>query len=89
MKRRKLNIKEVFTPKLPEPNYTLLASPRFIGENESERNHRDNIETIMSEDLKLQWEAQRRTLILVQRTLLVSILSVTIALAALIISFAK
>ncbi len=80
---------EFLTPKLPEPKFTLMSGMPHINEDQNERYHRENIETMMSADLKLQWEAQRRTLVLVQRTALISILSLIVAIAALIVTYLK
>lgn len=84
MKKLKKLLNEFFTPKLPEPQFTLRHSWPVLGESDSERYHRENIETLMETDLKLQWEAQRRTLILVQRTAIIATLSSVIAALALI-----
>lgn len=93
MKKIKSAIKnifnEFFTPKLPEPRFTLVSSLRVQGENESERNHRENVETMMVANLELQWEAQRRTLVLVQRTAIISILSVIVSIGALVVVILK
>lgn len=90
MKKLKLDIKkmfnEFFTPKLPEPKVTLMSTFSFTHDNPSDTHHRQNIEAIMIADLKLQWEAQRRTLVLVQRTAIISILSLIVAIIALIIT---
>lgn len=89
MNKVKDYFKEFLTPKLPEPRITLMASQPVMGESQSERNHRENIETMMAADLRLQWEAQRRTLVLVQRTALISILSLIVAIAALVVTYLK
>ena len=93
MKKPKSAIKRFFreflTPKLPEPKFTLMSGMPHINEDQNERYHRENIETMMSADLKLQWEAQRRTLVLVQRTALISILSLIVAIAALVVTYLK
>ena len=95
MKKPRSTIKgffnEFFTPNLPEPKITLKSSSfPYIGDgHESKRYHRENIETMMVADLKLQWEAQRRTLVLVQRTALISILSLIVAIAALAATYLK
>jgi hypothetical protein len=89
MKKLKSIFKEFLTPDLPEPRFMLMASQRVLGESESEWNHRQNIETMMEADLKLQWEAQRRTLVLVQRTAIIATLSVIIAALALIFAILK
>jgi|GEM_PF-6067481 len=81
--------KEFLTPDLPEPRYSLTASFPVLGENESERNHRSNVETMMSADLRLQWEAQRRTLVLVQRTALIAILSLLVSMLALAVAISR
>lgn len=93
MKKLKLTIKKIFneffTPKLPEPKYTLMSGMPHMNEDQNERYHRENIETMMAADLKLQWEAQRRTLVLVQRTALISILSLIVAIAALAVTYLR
>ncbi len=78
--------KEFFTPKLPEPRFTLRATQRSLGDNEAELNHQDNVETMMIADLKLQWEAQRRTLVLVQRTALIAILALVVSILTLAVT---
>jgi hypothetical protein len=84
MVKIKPHFKEFLTPDLPEPNFMLRGSLRSLGESESERNHRDNVEAMMQADLNLQWESQRRTLVLVQRTAMISVLSLIVATLALI-----
>ena len=84
MHKLKAIFKEFLTPNLPEPRYTLRSSFSATGESESEINHRENIESMMSADLKLQWESKRRTLIISQRTSLIAILSLLVSMLALV-----